>query len=63
MTLSEFTRLDMEDQLDETWDKGVLEDHNTYGDHYYLLYKLYDFFVEIAFNAKTDDITEVKSFQ
>ena len=63
MTLSEFTRLELKDQLNLIWDKGVLHDHITHDRHYYLLYKLYDFFVELAFNAETNDIIGVSSFR
>jgi hypothetical protein len=63
MTLSEFTRLDRKDQLNLTWDKGILHDHITHDRHYYLLYRLYDFFVELAFSAETNDIIGVSSFR
>jgi hypothetical protein len=63
MTLPEFTRLDRKDQLNLTWDKGILQDHITHDRHYYLLYKLYDFFVELAFNAETNDIIGLSSFR
>jgi len=43
MTLKEFNCLELKDQLEITWEKGVIEDHITYGDYYYILYKLYDF--------------------
>lgn len=62
MTLSEFNKMDIKDQLDVTWEKGILEDHNTHGDQFYLLYHLHDFYVEVAFCAQTHEITEVKSF-
>jgi hypothetical protein len=62
MTLSEFNSLDLDDQLDVTWEKGILEDHNTHGDHFYLLYKIDEFFVEVAFLSETHDITEIKTF-
>jgi len=62
MTLKEFNCLELQDQLEITWEKGVIEDHITYGDYYYILYKLYDFFVEIAFKTGKDDVIQVKSF-
>ena len=62
MTLSEFNNLDLKDQLDLTWENGTLEDNVTHERHYYLLYKLYDFFVEVAFSSDTDDIVGVSSF-
>jgi hypothetical protein len=63
MTISEFNSLDLKDQLDITWEKGILEDHNTHGDCYYILYRVDDFFVEVTFLAETNDITNIKSFQ
>ena len=63
MTLSEFNSLDLKEQLDVTWEKGILEDHNTHGDHFYLLYHLGDFFVEVAFCAESHEITRIKTFQ
>jgi hypothetical protein len=62
MTLSEFNRMDLKDQLSITWDKGILEGNFTHERHYFLLYKLFDFFVEIAFDAETDDILGLSCF-
>ncbi|HET6994734.1 MAG TPA: hypothetical protein VFI06_07120 [Chitinophagaceae bacterium] len=63
MTLPEFNRLDLKDQLALTWDKGDLQEHITHDRHYYLLYKVYDFFVEVAFNSDTNDIIGLSSFR
>jgi hypothetical protein len=63
MTLSEFNSLNRDDQLNVTWEKGILEDHNTHGDHFYLLYHLDNFFVEVAFCSESHNITEIKTFQ
>jgi len=62
MTLSEFNRMATKDQLEITWDKGVLEDNVAHGKYHYLLYKLDDFFVEITFNSETDNVVGLKSF-
>ena len=62
MTLSEFSKLEMKDQLELTWDKGVLEDNVAHGKYHYLLYKLNDFFVEITFNSETDDVVALSGY-
>ena len=62
MTLSEFNDLKVKDQLETTWDKGVLEDNVAHGKYQYLLYRLDDFFVEITFNSETDDIIGLGGF-
>jgi len=62
MTLSEFNRMAVKDQLEITWDKGILEDNVAHGNYHYLLYRLGDFFVEITFNSETDDVVGLKSF-
>jgi len=62
MTITEFNTLALKDQLDITWDRGVLEEHTTSGDHYDLLYRLYDFFVEVTFIESTDEIRHLKTF-
>jgi hypothetical protein len=63
MTLAEFNKLDLDDQLEKTWESGVIEDHRQDHEHHYILYKIFDFFVEIAFHPDTQEIMEVRSFQ
>ena len=62
MTLSEFNSLAEKDQLETTWEKGILEDNVAHGKYHYLLYKLDEFFVEIAFNSETDDIVALSGY-
>lgn len=62
MTLSEFNRMAIKDQLEITWDKGTLEDNVAHGNYHYLLYRIDDFFVEITFNSETDDVVGLNGF-
>jgi hypothetical protein len=62
MTLSDFNTLQINDQLEATWEKGVLEDNVANGTYHYLLYKLDDFFVEITFNSETDDVIALSGY-
>jgi len=62
MTLSEFNRLELKDQLEATWVKGTLEDNVGHDKYQYLLYKLEDFFVEITFNSETDEVVGLSGF-
>ncbi|HLG38128.1 MAG TPA: hypothetical protein VI461_00620, partial [Chitinophagaceae bacterium] len=62
MTADEFNRLDIEDQLKIIWETGVLDDHNTGISQFYLVYKVYDFFVEIAFDKASESIIAIRSY-
>jgi hypothetical protein len=62
MTLSEFNKLDLEKQAEIVWEKGILDHHANDGEHHFVLYKIYDFFVEIEFHSKTNDILKILSF-
>jgi len=62
MTLSEFTKLEVKDQLEVTWVKGILEDNVAHDKYQYLLYKLEGFFVEITFNSDTDEVVALSGF-
>jgi hypothetical protein len=63
MSIIEFNKLAQKEQLEITWAQGILEGHHGYGEHYYLLYQLYDFFVEVEFAKSTDEILSVKCFR
>lgn len=62
MDLREFNKLDVHVQAERTWEEGVLEGHWKSGGLDYVLYKLKSFFVEIAYDAKTEEVVQVKSF-
>jgi hypothetical protein len=63
MTLAEFNELELSKQLEKTWEIGVIEEHREDRDHHYILYRVADFFVEIAFHPGTQEVVEVKSFK
>ena len=63
MSIIEFNKLAQKEQLDITWAQGILESHQSHGEYYYLLYQLYDFFVEVGFATSTDEIMSVKCFR
>ena len=62
MTLSEFNKLDLEKQAEIVWEKGILEHHANDGEHHFVLYKIYDFFVEIEFHSFTNEIVKIICF-
>ena len=62
MNLREFNSLDLNKQTEIVWEKGILEEHRTDHEFYYVVYKIDDFFAEVAFNNKTNEIVEIKSF-
>jgi hypothetical protein len=62
MTLSEFNSLDLKNQLEITWEKGIIEDTVTFGALYYILYKVDDFLVEIASRVDSNEILHVQGF-
>jgi hypothetical protein len=62
VSLHEFNSLDVKKQTEIVWEKGILESHKSDIKFYYLVYRIDDFFAEIAFNNKTDEIVEIKSF-
>jgi hypothetical protein len=62
MTLAEFNRLDLKDQLEITWEKGVIEDAVTYNIYHYVLYKVDDFFVEISFRMDSNEFIHLQCF-
>jgi hypothetical protein len=63
MTLSEFNKLDLEKQTEIVWDKGILEHHTSDGENHFILYRVYDFFVEIKFYSPTNDIIQLICFR
>jgi hypothetical protein len=62
VNLHEFNSLDLPKQTEIVWEKGILESHITDHEFYYLVYRIDDFFAEVAFDNKTDEIVEIKSF-
>jgi len=62
MTLSEFNKLDLKEQAEIVWENGILEHHTSDGENHFVLYNVYDFFVEIKFDSKTNDIIQLISF-
>jgi hypothetical protein len=63
MELVEFNSLDLTKQAEITWEGGVLEGHCKHGKYHYVLYKLDAFFVEIAYDAETEEVIQVRSFR
>lgn len=62
MTISEFDSLNLKEQAKITWENGIIEDNRANEDYHYILYKVHDFFVEIAFHPESEEIVQIRSF-
>lgn len=63
MTLYDFNKFELEEQLTTVWEKGVfLENHITTKEKCNC-YAIDNFFVEVVYNAEHNVITEVRSFK
>ena len=63
MNLAEFNSLNLKDQMETTWANGVIEDNRVNKDYHYIVYKVHDFFVEMAFNRESEEIVQIRGFE
>jgi len=63
MTLYEFRMLNDEDQLTAVWDKGIFLENYITKTEKINCYAIDMFFVEVVYDTKQNEITEVRCFK
>ncbi|MBC7948624.1 MAG: hypothetical protein H7Y42_12125 [Chitinophagaceae bacterium] len=62
MNISQFNSLSGEEQTAITWEQGILEAYEENNGKYFILYKVGEFYVEIASDSETNEVLAVRSF-
>jgi hypothetical protein len=63
MTLYEFNRLELNEQLTTVWEYGVFLDNHVTAKEKCNCYAIDKFFVEVDYNPEHNTITEIRSFK
>ncbi len=62
MTISQFNRLDNDQQIDIVWKHGAIVSSRVDNNYKYILLQLYGFYVEIRYDAKSNALDFVTNF-
>lgn len=62
MTNYEFNQLPFMEQTQTIWDHGTYHSHRTMRGHKINFYSLFDFYVEVSYKEKSNEIDKVVSF-
>jgi hypothetical protein len=63
MDLREFQLMNLNDQVDTTWDQGILLGHREEGKQNMILYRIDNFFSEIHYDQDMNEIIGIRSFE
>jgi hypothetical protein len=63
MTINQFNRLNFTEQTCAVWDSGNFIEVRSVDSTDYVLFQLEDFFVEIEYDSRTDNILSLKPFK